>query len=209
MGATNPPAIQAIKHPIPKQGLFQNTPKQQQSQRFVESTFPMHRTQPVISSKDNPTESDESDTCLDDFFPQTDPLSGLTFSPKCNTNVININQTKKGNTPKPSTSMNIVKKYPATKLEDVTGKYAAEEEESYTCGICHHFDPPLQTEIGNDKNTTRYTTEWVGCDCERWFHKPCTKMKKFMKSFSCKSVKMKCLPKVTFDNEDTTFCNRL
>ena len=188
-------AIQAIRHPIPKQGLFQNTPKQQQSQGFVESTFPIHRTVPVISSKDDCSESEEeeSDTCLDDFFPQTDPLSGLTFSPKCHSNVTNIIQTKKGSTPKPSTSINIVKRSPPTKLEDVTGKYAADEEESYACGICNQFDPPLQTEMGNNKSATRYTTEWVGCDCERWFHKPCTKMKKFMKSFSCKSVKMKCL----------------
>ena len=198
-------AIQAIKHPIPKHGLFQKNPDQQLSQGFVESTFPIHHTLPVQSSKDDSTESEESDTCLDDFFPQTDPLSGLTFAPKSNTNVTSITQRKqKGNTPKPSTSMNIVKRSPSTKLEDFTGKYAADEEESYKCGICNQFDPPLQTQMGNNQSATRYTTEWVGCDCERWFHKPCTKMKKFMKSFSCKSVKMKCLAKLPLFNEDNT-----
>ena len=97
---------------------------------------------------------------------------------------LNVNQSKA------SASLKDTKKSPSSQLEDFTGKYAEDEEENYTCGICNQFDPPDQS------STTRYTTEWVGCDCERWFHKPCTKMKKFMKSFSCKSVKMKCLPKL-------------
>ena len=76
-------------------------------------------------------------------------------------------------------------------LEDVTAQYQDQDtDEEVLCGICSHYDPPL-----NPENTTglTYTTEWVGCDCDRWFHKPCTKMKRFTDKFSCKSVKMKCL----------------
>ena len=183
-------------------------PIQQQSPGFVKSTLNLNPHAPISSrnnvphctsieevlsdntSKDDFNESDDSDEGLDDFFPQGDPLSGLSFvnkekylapmSPKN----LNVNQSKA------STSLKDTKKSPSSKLEDFTGKYAEDEEENYTCGICNQFDPPDQS------STTRYTTEWVGCDCERWFHKPCTKMKKFMKSFSCKSVKMKCLPKL-------------
>lgn len=78
-------------------------------------------------------------------------------------------------------------------LEDVTDQYQDQDtDEEVFCGICNHYDPPL-----NPENTTglTYTTEWVGCDCDRWFHKPCTKMKRFTDKFSCKSVKMKCLSK--------------
>ena len=139
---------------------------------------------------------------MDDFFPQTDPLSGLSFAPESGANPTNLPLKKqKCSFPKPSTSVNNCKRS-ATKLEDYTGKYAAEVEESYACGICNQFDPPLHPDRGNDETLRRYTTEWVGCDCERWFHKPCTKMKKFMKSFSCKSVKMKCLPKPKTDDEE-------
>ena len=181
---------------------------QQHSPGFVKSTLNLNPHAPISSrnnvqhctsvqevfsdntSKDDYNESDDSDEGLEDFFPQGDPLSGLSFvnkekylaptSPK----KLNVNQSKA------SASLKDTKKSPSSQLEDFTGKYAEDEEENYTCGICNQFDPPDQS------STTRYTTEWVGCDCERWFHKPCTKMKKFMKSFSCKSVKMKCLPKL-------------
>ena len=57
------------------------------------------------------------------------------------------------------------------------------------CGICHEYDPPRQ-----DENSLKpYTTEWVGCDCDRWFHKTCTKLQRFTTLFSCRSVKMKCI----------------
>lgn len=147
----------------------------------------------VAASSANATDSEESDTCLDDFFPQTDPLSGLSFAPKLEEKLPLVPKSMQYSKTKPSTSITDFRKTSRTQLEDFTGKYAADEEESYACGICNHHDPP--PEISNNQSVTRYTTEWVGCDCERWFHKPCTKMKKFMKSFSCKSVKMKCLPK--------------
>jgi hypothetical protein len=58
------------------------------------------------------------------------------------------------------------------------------------CTICECYDPP---EEENDLiNPT--TTEWIGCDCNRWYHKRCTKLKKIDDSFSCKKVKLTCLP---------------
>ena len=74
----------------------------------------------------------------------------------------------------------------SAKIEDVTGRYSKEEELA-ACGICEMLDPPI------DPENPEETTEWVGCDCFRWFHKGCTKLTKFTEKFSCKSVKMKCL----------------
>jgi len=76
----------------------------------------------------------------------------------------------------------------SSKIEDVTGKYS-KEEELVSCGICEMMDPPVDPD---NPNSTAETTEWVGCDCYRWFHKSCTKLTKFTEKFSCKSVKMKC-----------------
>ena len=76
----------------------------------------------------------------------------------------------------------------SSKIEDVTGKYS-KEEEMVSCGICELMDPPVDPD---NPNSTAETTEWVGCDCYRWFHKSCTKLTKFTEKFSCKSVKMKC-----------------
>ena len=142
-------------------------------------------------------ESDGSDEGLDDFFPKADPLSGLTFVNKGKNLELASPKKQRQSDTEASPSLKYTKKSPSSKLEDFTGKYAEEEEENYTCGICNQFDPPDQS------STTRYTTEWVGCDCERWFHKPCTKMKRFVKSFSCKSVKMKCLPKAPISTGHT------
>lgn len=90
-----------------------------------------------------------------------------------------------------STSGKINSKKSKRSLEDVTDQYRDQDtDEEVLCGICNHYDPPLSPE--NATGLT-YTTEWVGCDCDRWFHKPCTKMKRFTDKFSCKSVKMKCL----------------
>ena len=80
------------------------------------------------------------------------------------------------------------KLYSFPKIEDVTGKYS-KEEELVTCGICELLDPPVDP--GNTQ-VAGETTEWVGCDCYRWFHKSCTKLTKFTEKFSCKSVRMRC-----------------
>ena len=80
------------------------------------------------------------------------------------------------------------KLFTSPKIEDVTGKYS-KEEELVTCGICHLLDPPVDPSV---PQSSAETTEWVGCDCYRWFHKSCTRLTKFTEKFSCKSVKMKC-----------------
>ena len=80
------------------------------------------------------------------------------------------------------------KPFTNSKIEDVTGRYS-QEEELVTCGICELLDPPVDPD---NPHSTEATTEWVGCDCYRWFHKCCTKLVKITEKFSCKSVKMKC-----------------
>jgi len=83
----------------------------------------------------------------------------------------------------------IKKPFTSSKIEDVTGRYSLEEE-LVTCGICELLDPPVDPK--NPLSAVE-TTEWVGCDCYRWFHKCCTKLMKITEKFSCKSVKMKCI----------------
>ena len=80
------------------------------------------------------------------------------------------------------------KLFTSPKIEDVTGKYGVEEE-LVTCAICNLMDPPVDPE---NPSSTAETTEWVGCDCYRWYHKSCTKLTKFTEKFSCKSVRKKC-----------------
>ena len=75
----------------------------------------------------------------------------------------------------------------SAKIEDVTGRYSKGEELA-ACGICEMLDPPIDPDNLNPEETT----EWVGCDCLRWFHKGCTKLAKFTEKFSCKSVRMRC-----------------
>ena len=82
------------------------------------------------------------------------------------------------------------KLYSFPKIEDVTGKYS-KEEELVTCGICELLDPPVDPRNPQVPEVAE-TTEWVGCDCYRWFHKSCTKLSKFTEKFSCKSVRMRC-----------------
>ena len=65
------------------------------------------------------------------------------------------------------------------------------ESEDIMCGLCNEYDPPIPNTVGG----STYTTEWVGCDCERWYHKYCTGLTRFTNKFSCKSVKMKCQSK--------------
>ena len=57
------------------------------------------------------------------------------------------------------------------------------------CAICECFDPPVDV-----FDPSHATTDWIGCDCNRWYHKHCTKLKKVDDSFSCKTVKLVCLP---------------
>jgi hypothetical protein len=56
------------------------------------------------------------------------------------------------------------------------------------CAICECYDPP------EEEVEDHTTTEWVGCDCNRWYHQHCTKIKVIDDTFSCKNVSLACLP---------------
>jgi len=60
--------------------------------------------------------------------------------------------------------------------------------DTWVCAICGRYDPvlPRGEELEN-------TTEWIGCDCNRWFHKFCTRLKVVDDNFSCKLVQKTCL----------------
>ena len=81
------------------------------------------------------------------------------------------------------------KRKSSSKIQDVTNQYN-EEEDEIVCGICEGYDPPLPE--GSTGRKATYTTSWVGCDCQAWYHKECTNLKRFTAAFSCKSVKRKC-----------------
>merc|ERR1712141_986703 len=133
----------------------------------------------------NTVESQESDADSDDFTYDIDPLSGLSFAAKMEKSLHVAPESLQDSHPQPSTSMSDLKKMPAASLEDITGKYVGPED-SYVCGLCNRHELPQLICGAGD------ATDWFGCDCDRWFHKSCTKKKKFSKNFSCKSVKMKC-----------------
>lgn len=82
-----------------------------------------------------------------------------------------------------------------SRLEDVTALYSEEDmdENQVVCGICESWDPPV---VAGKAAAAKNTTEWVGCDCGRWFHKTCTKLKRVTHKFSCKSVKKDCLTEI-------------
>lgn len=49
-----------------------------------------------------------------------------------------------------------------TGLEDVTALYEDDDDDHVLCGICNSWDPPAE------EDRTAGTTEWVGCDCDRY-----------------------------------------
>ena len=57
---------------------------------------------------------------------------------------------------------------------------------TWVCAVCKKYDPVLPegvdpTEVNN--------TDWVGCDCNRWFHLYCTKLAdKELENFNCSQV---------------------
>jgi len=66
------------------------------------------------------------------------------------------------------------------------GRHDIRNVETWVCAICGQYDPVLPGGGGD-------TTEWIGCDCNRWFHKFCTKLKVVDDNFSCKMVQKTCL----------------
>eukprot|EP00095_Tigriopus_kingsejongensis_P008980 maker-scaffold570_size134912-snap-gene-0.10 protein:Tk08980 transcript:maker-scaffold570_size134912-snap-gene-0.10-mRNA-1 annotation:"conserved hypothetical protein" len=62
---------------------------------------------------------------------------------------------------------------------------------TWVCAICKQFDPILPPGMNPSQAPE---TEWVGCDCDRWYHKRCTKLSSIDDSFSCVQVSLTCLP---------------
>ncbi len=77
-----------------------------------------------------------------------------------------------------------------TKTAD-SGYHDLSDVETWVCAICKKYDPVLPK--GADP-TKAVNTEWVGCDCDRWYHQFCTGLKVVDDSFNCAMVKLKCLP---------------
>lgn len=70
------------------------------------------------------------------------------------------------------------------------GLHDLENTTTWVCAICGQYDPILPGSSSRDGDTT----EWIGCDCNRWFHKFCTRLKEVDDSFSCRNVHKTCLP---------------
>ncbi|CAB4059639.1 unnamed protein product [Lepeophtheirus salmonis] len=68
-----------------------------------------------------------------------------------------------------------------------TGFHDMMNVETWICAICEEYDP-------NIANADQSTTEWIGCDCNRWYHQFCTKLKVLDKNFNCAHVNLECLP---------------
>lgn len=68
--------------------------------------------------------------------------------------------------------------------------------ETWVCAICQQYDPPISISASASSDN-KATTEWIGCDCDRWYHQYCTKLKVVDETFSCAKVKLKCLPPTT------------
>ena len=72
----------------------------------------------------------------------------------------------------------------------LSGYHDMSNVETWVCAICQCYDP---ADAGQDPGSGD-TTEWIGCDCNRWYHKICTGLAVVDENFSCKLVKLDCLP---------------
>jgi len=80
-------------------------------------------------------------------------------------------------------------------LNTSTGYHDLEDVETWVCAVCQCYDPIITTPVKNSKQAeAMMTTEWIGCDCNRWYHKYCTKLKVIDDSFSCALLGLECLP---------------
>ena len=75
-----------------------------------------------------------------------------------------------------------------------SGFHDISRKDTWVCAICECYDPPVED------SAVLPTTEWIGCDCDRWYHKHCTKLEKIDESFSCKNVNLNCLPHTDQDD---------
>merc|ERR1711874_485554 len=75
------------------------------------------------------------------------------------------------------------------------GHHDLEDEETWVCAVCQCYDPIITPPSAkNGKQAEAMTTEWIGCDCNCWYHKYCTKPKHVDDDFSCKQLGRECLP---------------
>ena len=89
---------------------------------------------------------------------------------------------------RPSTSKVTDSKAAATDIP--SGYHDMSNVETWVCAICHLYDPAT-SDVGEGSGDT---TEWIGCDCNRWYHKLCTKLAVVDETFCCAQVKLECLP---------------
>jgi len=74
----------------------------------------------------------------------------------------------------------------------LSGYHDMSNVETWVCAICHLYDPAATDEPGGGDDGD--TTEWIGCDCNRWYHKLCTGLAVVDETFCCAQVKLSCLP---------------
>jgi len=75
----------------------------------------------------------------------------------------------------------------------LSGYHDMSNVETWVCAICHLYDPATDEPGGGDDGSGD-TTEWIGCDCNRWYHKFCTGLAVVDETFCCAQVKLTCLP---------------
>jgi hypothetical protein len=62
--------------------------------------------------------------------------------------------------------------------------------DTVVCDACKGTDPPILSQ----DNSQEEMVEWVGCECERWFHKKCLNLTPAeFEIFSCVFVKKDCI----------------
>ncbi|TRY67209.1 hypothetical protein TCAL_02910 [Tigriopus californicus] len=72
-----------------------------------------------------------------------------------------------------------------------TGFHDMSNVHTWVCALCSQFDPVLPPGVESGPSSE---TEWVGCDCDRWYHKYCTHLPSIDDSFECSQVNLTCLP---------------
>ena len=75
-----------------------------------------------------------------------------------------------------------------------TGYHDLSNVHTWVCAICKQYDPVLPPNVDAQDAAN---TEWIGCDCDRWYHQYCTGLKKIDDGFCCKMVNLQCLPNET------------
>ena len=81
-----------------------------------------------------------------------------------------------------------------------SGVHDEGNDRTWKCTICRRYDPKLPRGAaarrgGGSKGSGNGQTEWIGCDCNRWYHVLCTKVEdeEGLENFSCELVNIKCL----------------